>query len=88
MFRPDGRRGVLTVEAGIDVPDERLRDRASISQPRLRAAYVQFLEIYAGGLPPGAPPNADYVAQQLQLQTNKVLGQPGAKLLIGTILIN
>jgi hypothetical protein len=88
IFRPDGHRGVLTVEAGIDVADEKLRDRANISQPRLRAAYVQFLQIYAAGLPPGAPPNADYVAQQLQLQTNRVLGQPGARLLVGTILIN
>ena len=88
VFRPDGNRGVLTVEAGIDVPDEKLHDRADLSQPRLRAAYVEFLQMYAGGLPPGAPPNADYIAQQLQAQTNRVLGQPGAKLLIGTILIN
>lgn len=88
VFRADGRRGVLTVEAGIDVADQALRDRANISQPRLRAAYVQFLETYAGSLAPGAPPDADYVARSLQQQTNNVLGRPGAKLLIGTILIN
>jgi hypothetical protein len=88
IFRADGRRGVLTVEAGVDVPDPALRDRASISQPRLRAAYVQFLETYAGSLTPGAPPDADYVAHSLQQQTNNVLGRPGARLLIGTILIN
>jgi hypothetical protein len=88
VFRPDGRRGVLTVEAGIDVPDAGLRQRANISQPRLRAAYVQFLETYAGGLPPGSPPDADYIARALQTQTNQVLRQPGARLLIGTILIN
>jgi hypothetical protein len=76
------------VEAGIDVPDAGLRNRASLSQPRLRAAYVQFLQTYAGGLSPGAPPDADYVARALQTQTNQVLGQPGARLLLGTILIN
>jgi hypothetical protein len=88
VFRPDGRRGVLTVEAGVDVPDAGLRARADISQPRLRAAYVQFLETYAGGLPPGSPPDADYIARELQAQTNLVLNRPGARLLLGTILIN
>jgi hypothetical protein len=88
IIRSDGRRGVLTVEAGVDVPDANLRTRANISQPRLRAAYVQFLETYAGGLPPGAPPDADYIARALQNQTNQVLGQSGARLLLGTILID
>jgi hypothetical protein len=88
VFRADGRRGVLTVEAGIDVPDAGLRARVNINQPRLRAAYVQFLETYAGGLPAGSPPDADYIARSLQAQTNQVLRQPGARLLIGTILIN
>lgn len=88
VFRPDGRRGVLTVEAGVDVPDAGLRARVNITQPRLRAAYVQFLETYAGGLSPGVPPDADYIAHALQVQTNQVLRQLGARLLIGTILIN
>lgn len=88
VFRSDGQRGVLTVEAGIDVPDAALRARASLSLPRLRAAYVQVLETYAAGLTPGAPPDADYIARSLQVQTDRVLGRPGARLLIGTILIN
>lgn len=88
VFRPDGSRGVLTVEAGVDVPDAGLRSLASLSQPRLRAAYVELLETYAGSLSPGAPPDADYIAQQMQAATNRVLGRPGARLLLGTILIN
>jgi hypothetical protein len=88
IIRSDGRRGVLTVEAGVDVPDSGLRARVNISQPRLRAAYVQFLETYAGGLAPGAPPDADYIAHSLQAQTNQVMRAPGARLLLGTILIN
>jgi hypothetical protein len=88
IVRYDGRRGVLTVEAGVDVPNSGLRDRVNMSQPLLRAAYVQFLDAYAAGLAPGQPPNADYLSQQLQLQTNQVLGRPGAKLLLGTILVN
>ncbi|HEX7761825.1 MAG TPA: hypothetical protein VF459_20120 [Caulobacteraceae bacterium] len=88
VIRSDGRRGVMTVEAGVDVPDDNLRERANDSTPRLRAAYAQVLQIYATGLPGGGVPNADYLARQLQQATDQVLGRPGAKLLLGTILMN
>lgn len=89
ILRGDGRRGVLTVETGVDVPGNgALRNRADISQPRLRAAYLQALQAYASGLGPGVPPDADYIARALQRETDKVLGQQGAKLLLGTILAN
>jgi hypothetical protein len=87
VIRTDGRRGVLTVEAGIDVADADLRARAKMSEPRLRATYVAFLQTYAGELGAGAPPDADYIAHQLQVLTNQVLGRPGARLLLGTILV-
>lgn len=86
--RRDGRNGVITVETGIDVPDHALHGRAEASIPRLRAAYAQVLMTYAAGLPGGSPPNADYLSRELQRQTDLVLGKPGAKLLLGTILIN
>jgi hypothetical protein len=86
--RPGGRRGVLTVECGLDIPDGALRARADLSLPRLRAAYVQTVQIYAAGLPAGAAPNADFIARALQRQTDAVLGRPGARLLLGAILVN
>jgi hypothetical protein len=86
--RADGRRGVMTVETGVDVPDAGLRVRAEQSVPRLRAAYAEVLETYAAGLPPGGVPNADYLAREMQRQTDMVLGRPGARFLIGTILVN
>ncbi len=88
VMRPDGRRGVLTVEAGIDVPDSGLRARAQSVQPRLQAAYVQVLQIYAGGLPPATMPDAEYIGQSLQRETDRLLGARGAKLLLGAILVN
>ena len=88
ITRPTGGRGVITVESGIDVADAKLRERAELSEPRLRAAYIDFLQSYVSGLPIGAPVNADYLARELQRQTDAVLGRPGAKLLIGSILMN
>ena len=86
--KPDGRRGVLTVDCGLSIPDQKLRERAVLSLPRLRAAYVQVVLIYAAGLPPGAPPNADFIVTALQRQTDLVLGRPGARLLIGAVVAN
>ncbi|HEY2358384.1 MAG TPA: Tat pathway signal protein [Phenylobacterium sp.] len=86
--KPGGKRGVLSVECGLDIPDVKLRDRALISMPRLRAAYVQVVMTYAGGLPAGAEPNADFIALSLQRQTDLVLGNPGARVLVGAIMAN
>ena len=83
-----GRRGVLTVECGLDVPDPVLRERADASLPRLRAAYLQTVLAYAAGLPAGAAPNVDFIGASLQRQTDQILGRPGAKLLLGSILVN
>ena len=84
----NGRHQIMTVQAGVDVPDRALHDYAEKLTPRLQDAYVQVLQIYAGGLVPGAPPDADYVARRLQEATDRVLGKPGAKFLIGGIMVN
>jgi len=88
LIRSDGRRGVLTVETGLDVPDPALHNKALQLLPRIRAAYVQSVQIYASGLPSATAPNADYIARELQRQTNLVMGGTGARLLLGTILVN
>jgi len=88
VTRANGSRGVMTVEVGIDIPDTPLRLRAAQSVPLLQSAYAEVLRIYAAGLPPGAPPNADYLEVSLQRQTDMTLGRPGARLLLGTILVN
>ncbi len=84
----NGRHQIMTVQAGVDAPDKALRDYAVKVTPRLEDAYVQVLQLYAGGLVPGAPPDADYVARRLQEATDRVLGRPGGKFLIGGIMIN
>lgn len=86
--KASGRRGVLTVECGLDVPDGNLRALAEASLPRLRAAFVQSVIVYAAGLPSGSPPSADWLSMTLQRDTDQTLGRPGARLLLGAILVN
>lgn len=86
--KANGRRGVLSVECGLDIPDAALRARAESLLPRLQAAFLQTVLIYAAGLPPDAPPNAEYLARTLQREADAALGRPGARLLLGSILVN
>ena len=88
IMRPDGRRGVLTVETGIDIPNSDQRAKADLLIPRFRAGFVQALQIYASGLQPATAPNADFIARELQRETDRVLGKAGGRLLLGTILLN
>ena len=88
VTRPDGRHGVMTAEVGVDVADASLHARAAQSTPLLHANFAEVLRIYAAGLPPGAPPNPDYLARALQRQTDLTLGRPGARLLLGAVLVN
>ena len=88
VVRSDGRRGVLTVESGVDVKDPSLRARAEALKPRLRDAYVAAIQSHARGLAAGAPPHADRLSADLQRETDRVLGKPGAKLLLGSLILN
>lgn len=88
VVRSDGGRGVLTVESGVDVKDTALRSRAEALKPRLRDAFVAAIQSHALGLGAGSPPNADRLSADLQRETDRVLGKPGAKLLLGSLILN
>ncbi|WP_296815859.1 Tat pathway signal protein [Brevundimonas sp.] len=88
IVRSAGRRGVLSVEAGIDVHDEALRSQAAQAQPRLRAALTESLREFGAGLLPGHAPDADRLARELQAAVDRTLGRSGARVLLGTILVS
>lgn len=88
VLRRDGRRGVMTVEAGIAAKDPKVMARAQASTPRLRAAFSQVLMVYAAGLRGGIAPDMDYVGRELQKACDQVMGQPGAKVLMGSVLLS
>ena len=81
------RRGVLSVQCGVDAPDGGLRARVTASAPRLRAAYAQVITTYAAALPASGLPDADYLSRELQRQTDAIIGRPGAHFLLGSIIV-
>ena len=87
-FRPDGGRGVLSIEAGLDVKDPALHARTESLVPRLRDAYAAAAQNYARSVPGGAAVDADRLSGVLRRETDRVLGKPGAKVLLGTIMLN
>jgi len=88
ILRSSGARTVVTLEVGLYVTDPNLLKRTDASVPRLQAAFGQIVQGHMSVLPPGAIPNADQLAQMLQKETDRIVGQKGAKLLLGTIIIN
>jgi hypothetical protein len=78
----------MTVEVQLYASDPALRELAAQSRPYLKSAYVSTLQRYALGLSPGDPPSPDWIAMALQRETDQVLGRKGAKVLLGTILVN
>lgn len=87
ILRRDGRRGVMTVEVGVDVVDTVLRARADQSKPRLSAAYNEVVRLAGERMLPGAPPDVEWLSRALQAATDRVLGKPGGKLLLGTVMV-
>ncbi len=82
-------RGLLQIEAGLEISDNRLRRRAERSMPLLRDAYVSALSVYAGiHYRYGEVPDAERIGELLQQATDHALGEPGAEVLLGMIMIH
>jgi hypothetical protein len=88
IFRSSYGRGKVEVIMSLDVPNSSLRERALQSMPRLRAAYVQTLTRIVYDLPMRTPPNIGALSAALQRATDQVLGRPGAKVLLGSVVVN
>jgi flagellar basal body-associated protein FliL len=81
-------RGLLMVELGLDIPDAEFREAVSRAMPVLRDAYVRGLVIYASNaVRPYRQPNVEDIAMRLQTITDKVMGKPGAKVLMAQTAI-
>ncbi len=87
ITRSSGSRGVLTVECGIDVPAE-LSVRATQSVPRLRAAFSEVTQRLANETRAGSPPDVMRLSRELQAQVDRIMGRAGARVLLGTVMLN
>jgi hypothetical protein len=87
VIRHDGRRGVMTVETGLDVPDPELSAQVVLEGPRLRAAYNSVVQDAASRLLPGAVPDVDRLRHSLQVATIRTLKKRGAVVLLGTVMV-
>jgi hypothetical protein len=81
-------RGLLMVELGLDVPDGPMRDRVTHALPALRDAYVRSLMAYgATAVRPYRQPSVDDIAERMQVITDRLMGGPGAKVLMAQTAI-
>lgn len=87
ITRSSGSRGVLTVESGIDAPAE-LSVRATQSVPRLRAAFSEVTQRLANETRAGSPPDVMRLSRELQAQVDRIMGRAGARVLLGTVMLN
>jgi hypothetical protein len=81
--------GLLQIEMGLEISNSRLRRRAEHMMPRLRDAYVSAISLYVGmNYRYGDVPDANRIAELLQNATDHTLGQEGAQVLLGMVMIH
>ena len=88
IMRANGRWGVVTIEAGLDIQDAALRLRVQHSVPLLMDGYTRALAGIGPSVHPGSQPDLDRVATSLQSVTDRILGKPGAVFLVGSVIVN
>jgi len=80
--------GTLSIDMGLYTDDTKLQAQIKTYMPRLQDAYLSRLQGYANGMNARSLADPDYVSLQLQQATDKVLGRAGAKVLLGSVLLN
>ena len=81
-------RGNLIVEVGLDIPNSSLRNTAEKLMPRLRDQFMLRLNRFAGTrIRMQEVPDVESIAMLLQRTTDRVLGEPGAQVLLSQIIL-
>jgi flagellar basal body-associated protein FliL len=80
--------GMLMVGAGIDVPDDTMREEVIRSLPVLRDAYIRnLMNFTANVVRTDTQPDVGAIADRLQAVTDRALKKKGAKILLAQIAI-
>ena len=81
--------GLMHFEYGLDIKDDKVRERAVKLAPRLREAYGQLLAQYAGSLyTAGDVPDIEYLSTRMQSATDRIIGKGKAQFLVSTLMVN
>ena len=81
-------KGVLAVDAGLDIPDAKMRKKAESLRPRListmRDAVLNYVStIYR----PGDRPDPDLIRARLQKAVDDVLGKDQARVALASVIV-
>jgi hypothetical protein len=87
VLQRSSTQGTLVVDMGIDVPDEALRRRAQLNAPRLRDGLRTALATYASTYyRDRTAPDPTQLTRLMQQQIDRVLGAPGARVLLVNVI--
>lgn len=80
-------QGTIVVDMGLDIPDEALRHRAVMNAPRIRDALRTALATYSSVYyRVHTAPSPTDLTRQMQMSVDRVLGAPGARVLLANII--
>jgi len=83
VLRQNRIQGMFLVEFGLDIADETLRHKAEENLPRLRDAWLRGMSDFAiTRVRVGRQADLDALTTRLQETTDKMLGAPGAQVLL------
>lgn len=87
VLRTHGRRGIMSVESTLVFTDAALLEHARLSRPRLNAAFNEAVRVEASRLLSDALPDVEALTRALQRAADRVLGRPGARVMLGTVMV-
>jgi flagellar basal body-associated protein FliL len=88
VIQRNDNRGTIVVDMGLNIPDAELRRRAQLNAPRLRDALRTALATYSSTYyRVHTAPDPTELTRQMQVAVNRVLGAPGARVLLANIIV-
>ncbi len=88
ISRGFGVRGILSVDAGLHVPDRKARERATALKPRIVNAMRDSVLNYASkSYIIGERPDAEILRAQMQRSVDRILGSDAATVALASVII-
>lgn len=80
--------GVLAVDAGLDVPDQKMVKKVEAMKPRIMSSMREAVLSYASlSYVVGEKPDADMLRARLQRAVDGVLGKDAAKVALASVIV-